>query len=299
VIQFLGGTAVVLAVIGFLGKSLVKALFDRDLKTLEVRMKTVADRTLEELKGCLRKEADRELESVKDRLQRERELASFRREARRLRDDRLRTEILRWANPILGSVTDLRRRLNNVLERGAHFSLSRESSSQAPAGWSITYEYFMPSTLFLFAQYFHWVRRMQVEMSFELFETQDDKDQFLNRLWQVSDALSKWPLGNEDAPFDIQVFVLEQRGIGEAVTVRAEASRCLDFAEFMEAWEEGPLDARLAPLRRLLEDVEPGPNGRWQRLQMVEQALGQLEQHCREILQPFRDPVIASEVSPS
>ena len=166
IIQFIGGTAVVLAVVAFLARSLIKLLFDRDLKTLEIRLKSRADQALEELKASWVLGANKQLESLRDQLQREREQLGRASEAGRARGDRIRTEILRWSNPILGAVTDLRARLVNILKDKAHLALRRTRPSELSDDWSITYEYFMPSTLFLFAQYFHWVQRLKVEMSF-------------------------------------------------------------------------------------------------------------------------------------
>jgi hypothetical protein len=300
IIQFLGGTAAVLALVGFLTRSLIKALFDRDLKTLEIRMKSAADQKLEELKKGWLLEANRELERLRDKLQRERDQLGRGEAARSAREERLRGEILRWANPILGAVSGLRYRLHNILERDAYRALQRLRPADLPPNWSITYEYFMPSTLFLFAQYFHWVRRLQVELGFELFETQGDKDRFFEQLRGVSTALGGWPQANACIGFDCQVFTLQQRGIAEAVTVRAEGLRCMDYHEFMEAWEDPPLSERLAPLRALLEEVVPGESCRWKRLVAVSGALQSLEQHCREMLKaPDRAPVAATPAAPA
>lgn len=221
-VQVVGVSAALLAFVGFLARSLIQALFSRDLKTLEIRMKYDADRKLEEMKRQWSREAGAQLEMLKDQLQRQRDGLERQYEAGRGRNERLRTEILRWSNPILAAVTDLHARLANILKDQGHDAL-RQQPDTAPvrAGWSISYGYFMPSTLFLFAQYFYWVHRLKAEISFELFETQDEKDQFLAHVHAVGKALGDWPLtGFAHDVGDRQVFTLQQRGIAEAVTGR-------------------------------------------------------------------------------
>jgi hypothetical protein len=48
----------------------------------------------------------------------------------------------------------------------------------------------MPSTLFLFAEYFAWIRLLQERLSFELFESQETKDRFFAAIWGVTKALA-------------------------------------------------------------------------------------------------------------
>jgi hypothetical protein len=289
IIQFLGGAALLLGAVAWMIKALIDALFKRDLKTLEIRMKSSANRELELLKAEMQKSAGAELETLKDRLQRGREQDTRSSEATQARAAWIRGEIHRWANPILGAVRDLESRLRNILKRGAYPALQRNpvAPHSIPQNWSISYDYFMPSTLFLFAQYFYWVRRLQEELGFELFESQADKDAFVGELWKVSDALGRWPL-LQDQPCtarDAQVFNLQQRGIGEAVRVRGDVSRCMGFDEFMDAWEDPPLSDQLAPLRLLLEDLVADGSCRWKRMEGVLAAVQGLEEHCRKLLQ--------------
>jgi hypothetical protein len=53
----------------------------------------------------------------------------------------VRTEVEHWANPILGAVRDLHRRLANILERG-NPALSRDAKRPIAPGWSLTGEYY-------------------------------------------------------------------------------------------------------------------------------------------------------------
>ena len=152
--------------------------------------------------------------------------------------------------------------------------------------WAIGYEYAIESTLFLFAEYFAWIRLLQEKLSFELFESQDTKDGFFEVVWDVSNALSYWPdrkvFGEGQ---DAQVFALQQRAIGELLINREkDAPRVLGYPEFLEACERDPrFGQALAPLRILLEGVSPGTK-RWRRLEWTLDALGTLNSHCRQLL---------------
>lgn len=74
------------------------------------------------------------------------------------KQERIRQEIVRWSNPILGAVNELDDRLWNILENAGHLALSNSYRVQNNPNWSLTYEHWMPSTLFLFGQYFAWVQ---------------------------------------------------------------------------------------------------------------------------------------------
>lgn len=264
-IAFLGGAAILLGAVAWLIKSLVQSHLERIAKGHEIALQAKAGS--------------------------ERDTETRHADAARVQSERIRSEILRWANPILGAVTDLKSRLKNVLKDTAYPALQTNPPKPIPPNWSITYEYFMPSTLYLFCQYFYWVRRLQEELSFELFETQADKDKFLVELRKVGGALSEWPVKLPLSPppppcagKDVQVFALQQRLLGEALTVRAEGGRCLGYDEFLEAWEDIPLSDHLAPLRALIDELIPADSCRWQRLERVFAALDSLEKHCESIL---------------
>lgn len=279
-IKFLGGSIVVVGAAAWLAKSLVKGLLEKDLKAFEHK----AEEELERLKGTMARKANSELETLRDRLQRDRESEGRSAQATAARNERIRGEVLKWANPILGAVADLRSRLVNILHDDADVALHASRRLPAKPGWSIQYAYFMPSTLYLFCTYFHWVRRLHEELSFELFETQHDKDAFLAQLRKVSDALGGWPMDPPCSGDDAQVFNLQQRVLGEALTVRSDGSRCMGYDEFLENWEDAPLSIHLAPLRELLQ--EPNRSDcRWRRLQDTLAALASVEAHCRQILQ--------------
>ncbi|HSC90643.1 MAG TPA: hypothetical protein VLB86_03215 [Gaiellaceae bacterium] len=221
-----------------------------------------------------------------------------RREARR---ERVREEVLRWANPIRNAVRGLESRLGNILELDLYKALSARSAGVDRAvhpEWAVSYEYVMPSTLFLFAEYFAWVQLLREWLSLELFESERSHQSFVAATWKVTDALGHWPLepdtGEEDdtgegklvlAGIDAQVFALQQRAIGELVIERdREPPRVLTYRAFLDSLDSDRRFASLIePLRSLLESLEPGTK-RWRRLERTNIALKELESECRALL---------------
>jgi hypothetical protein len=87
-------------------------------------------------------------------------------ETKKVEQERIRQEIIRWSNPILGAVNELDGRLWNILQNRAYLALSKSYKLHAIPNWSLTYEHWMPSTLFLFGQYFAWVQMLQARLSY-------------------------------------------------------------------------------------------------------------------------------------
>jgi hypothetical protein len=230
--------------------------------------------------------ADAELAALNARLASERDLQTRARDAAAAQSERIRAEILRWSNPIRGAVLDLKHRLRNILDSGGYAALQPTPNALVPKGWSIDHAYFLPSTLYVFCQYFHWVRRLEVELGFDLFASQRDKDAFIERLSAVSDALGEWWYGLSAAD-DRQVFRLQQRALGECLLVREPAPRCLDYPEFLMDHDAPPLETHLAPLIALIDGLDPQAHPeRWARLRRVLTALDALDDHTHQLLRP-------------
>jgi hypothetical protein len=270
-LKLLGGGAALVLAAAWLARLLLQSRIDQGLKAQELALKL---------------RLDTEMAAINDRLQREREAQARHADASLARAERLRAEVARWANPIRGAVLDLKARLNNMLNDDAYLALQRQPVKPIDPRWSIDPGYFVPSTLYLFCQYFHWVRRLQMELGFELFEQHTEKDDFMAKLLAVSQALSDWPVTPRCEGSDRQVFSLQQRALGEAMTVRAEAGRCLGYDEFLMQMEDAPLADLLLPLQALLQDLDPRPDDcRWPRLERVLAALQALDDHTRSVLQ--------------
>jgi len=209
--------------------------------------------------------------------------------ARSEKQERVRQEIVRWANPILASVRELESRLDNILEDDGYLALSQNYATHVNPNWSITYDYFMPSTLFLFGQYFAWVRMLQEELSFELFESQEQEKSFFDAVYKVGKALSSFPPrylppGVRCSGQDTQVFILQQRVIGELMTLRDDGRRCMGYPEFLKKLSDPEFKQHLEPLRTLLEELRPDNECRWKRLTAAHQALVELDSSCTQLL---------------
>jgi hypothetical protein len=203
------------------------------------------------------------------------------------KQERIRNEIRRWANPILDSVVGLEKRLKNVLDDHGHLALGKNTESAVPRGWSISYDYFMPSTLYYFAQYFCWVRLLQEELNFELFRSQKENDDFFHGLWNVTSALTTWPPADPCDGEDTQVFTLQQRGIGEALIVKdGRYRKCMSYHQFLRSYNNPIMQAHLAPLISLLHELKSDGGCRWNRVQATRAAIVELRKCCEAILQP-------------
>ena len=207
---------------------------------------------------------------------------------RAAQEDRIRDEVIRWANPILGSVKALQARLRNILCHSGYLALSRRSQTEIDPEWSITFEYFLPSTIYLFCQYFCYVRLLEERLGFELFEKQKDKDDFFERVHAVGRTLSSYPhpgLAKLSGIGDRQVFTLQQRAFGEAMAVgTGDECRCMRYFEFLSNWNCSKFRETYEPLVRFIESLEPKHEHRWRRLEMMNEGLIELHKSCRRLL---------------
>ena len=248
-----------MGVTAFLGRTLFGWLVDRDLEARRAELEHEGARAVERLRAELTRDAER--------------------------TDHLHDEIRRWANPILDAVDGLLGRLGNLLHNEGWVAL-RPGGAPHPE-WTITHDYFVPSTVYLFAQYFCWTQRLREELSFRLFESHEEKDAFFARQLEAAQCLSEWPLPDVDAPVedDAQVFLLQQRRMGEALMVDGPAGPgCLRYADFAARWDEGEaFRAHFQPLYAFLEKLSP-ETARWQRLISMEERLAAVRVECRRIL---------------
>jgi hypothetical protein len=246
VLRTLGTTGIIVAALAWVSKALLDHLLAKELSNSSLRLKAESDRQLEDLKAELKLHGDQEIEAVKSRatnaleaakLDFNKALAAYQSqlETESARRERITQEIVRWANPIHDSVIGLLARLDNILSDGGYLALSEETERDIAQGWSITYRYFMPSTLFLFAQYFCWVRLLHERMSLELFGSNETATTFFDKAWAVGRTLSNFPMADAAPGQDMQVFSLQHRGVGEALIIREDGvMRCMRYAEFLQ-----------------------------------------------------------------
>ncbi|MFK4502879.1 hypothetical protein ABIF86_007170 [Bradyrhizobium japonicum] len=306
VLRTIVSTGVVVAILSFLARTTITHYLKRNVETHKANLtrdvetqKTELSREVETHKAGL----SREVESHKARLaldgethkawlsqQAQEALAAFKAEldTKTARFDRIRQEILLWSNPILGSVRELQNRLDNIIADEGYLLLSPNSKAEINPEWSIDYEYFFPSTVFLFAQYFCWVRLLEERLSFELFEEQVEKDQFFQKVNEVGRTLSEFPLRETEEishPGDIQVFRLQQRALGETLYVGDGTNlRAMRYSEFLEKWNDAKFKRRFDPLAHFLNKLEPKEKSRWKRLVLMREALQELQSTCEHLL---------------
>ena len=207
-------------------------------------------------------------------------------EGEKQKRERILREVIRWSNPVLSSVQSLQSQLRNILKQGGYAAMSKGYKPKTLSGWSISYEYFMNSLLFLFGQYFAWIRMMQDEMNFELFESQAEKDGFFRAVHKVNHALSTYPPTNYQCKGkDMQVFSLQQRAMGELLIIRENTGkRCMSYPEFLNAMKNKEFKQHFQPLIALLDGIRPDDECRWKRLHAMMEELENLEKVCKELL---------------
>jgi hypothetical protein len=215
-------------------------------------------------------------------IQKQRDLETI--ESYKAKNERIRQEITRWTNPILGAVQDLEARLTNILEIQGYTALTENYQENVNPNWSISYEYFMNSSLYLFAQYFCWIRILQKRINFEMFKSQQEKNNFFKAIECVCKALGDFPPNYGRG--DMQLFQLQQRAIGEQMIVRnGDDLECLSYSEFIKKLiEDNNFERQIMPLRSLLDDLDPENVGRWERFKTTQKQLKILNDACIKIL---------------
>ena len=288
VLKIIGSSAVVVGVLGYFMKSAFAHFLAADLETHKAQLKSAADSALKVQEAELKLKTDRHLADLTAKNQTELERLKAGIATGTARAERVRQEIERWANPISGAVDDLKARLFNIRQLGGHTGLS--PGGAPPAGWKIGYDYFLPSTVFIFAQYFCWIRLLQESLTFELFP-QAEKDEFLKRVRAVGHPLSTWPMEgppvDAEPEDDAQIFALQQRAIGDSMIVPdAGGVRCMRAGAFLDSWSDAAFRAKFQPLVAFLDGLTPDRALRWERLARMDVALEDLSELCRNILAP-------------
>jgi hypothetical protein len=259
-LRTLGSTAVVLAVLAYVSRG----AFDHFLAT-----------DLEKYKNEIRAEYEQKFEKYKIQLAHE---------------DRIRNEIVRWSNPILSAVTELKNRLGNILKYEGYLALSEHPEQKINPNWTIRYDYFFPSTVYLFSRYFCATDLLEEKLSFELFEKHELKDRFFEKVHAVGNVLSEFPLQKLDEErigdlTDRQVFGLQQRAIGESLVAPDGAdSRCMRYSEFLQKWKDPSFQLVVEPLTTFIKEVGLETKRPWKRTELMSDALEELRRKCRELL---------------
>jgi hypothetical protein len=286
VLTQIGTAATVVGVVGFLGKLAVDHLFKAHLESLKAELRHKNDKELLEVKNKF------ELDLLNEKSTADKGIILFQHslESGAASDERIRRELVAWANPIQDAVKGLNSRLHNILDpkEQGYLALDPKTAKDDP-NWSIDHEYFLTSTLYYFGQYFAWIRMLEEELNFEIFRSHDQKGEFFRHVILVSKALGDY---HSSSPYagtgnDTQVFRLQQRAIGEALAIREGKRRaCMPYNVFATR-KRDTADTMvlpfLAPLIHLVDCLKPGER-RYARLEAVWTALRGLEQNCQQLL---------------
>jgi hypothetical protein len=275
----LGTATAIVAAIAVIGKTAVTKFFEGGIATLKEELKRRNDLELQEVKqrflASLQEEkqkADLDRERFKKKLETEAELS-----------DRIRDLIVTWSNPILNSVRGLEDRLTNILCEEGFLALDPSRGNQDP-DWSVSYDYFLGSTMYLFGQYFCWVNMLREKLSFELFQSHAEKDAFFAAIALVDRSLSEYPPMCDGTGNDTQVFRLQQRQMGELLSTTVDGHpACLAYGLFLTKLSRPEFENAFKPLRRLVDAVQPGER-RWTRLTNTLELLTPLKQECEALL---------------
>ncbi len=270
-IETLTSTAIIVAALGWISSKGIQHWL-----TLQVENhKSSLDQQVETFKSDLKAKSDRQLEEFKNQLT-----------ERSAEKDRIRNEVARWSNPIPSAITELNHRLNNILDDQGYLALSPDARQLVNPQWSIRYDYFFPSTIYLFSRYFCWTGLLEEKVGFELFDKQDDKEAFFARLREVNSKLSAFPLDQlQDirSEEDSQIFTLEQRSMGETLRSKDE-SRCMTYSEFLERWSDANFRKSFEPLTTFMNGIEPSRQRPWKRLKLMMMSLNELEKDSKKLL---------------
>jgi hypothetical protein len=281
----LGSTTIIVGALAFVAQAAIKHLLTRDIAKHKEALTFETQKQL----LALKKTADEQLLTQKNTFDTQMESFKAEADANAARKDRIREQVTQWANPILDAIRGLETRLNNILSDGGYFALSNDTQSKVNPEWSITYDYFYPTTIYLFSQYFCWIRLFEENLSFELFTAHPEKDSFLEKVREVERTLSAYPmkeLSDLTGTGDRQIFRLQQRAMGETLATSQETSgpRCMRVSDFLEKWKEPNFSPQFSPLTQFVDRLRPEDKFRWKRLQLMQSALQRLRRECEHLL---------------
>lgn len=200
------------------------------------------------------------------------------------RQERVRTELIKWSNDVNVAVDDLYGRLGAILNQNGWVALNPAFVRSPTAVWSVTHEYYMNSTLFLFGQFFGWIQLLREDVNYEIFRNARENSDFISALLGVSKSLGDYPL-TYCMGHDAQVFRLQQRAIADLFIVSGDGTpRMLRYHEFISKKDEADFAPHLDPLRELLVGISPEGDCRWPRIEHLFGTIGALKTQCNQIL---------------
>jgi hypothetical protein len=201
-----GGGVAALAVVAYLGKSLISYQLAREMEMQKSRLKAEGDEQAELLKARLLTAArldDRQFE--------------------------LEQVMRRYQGPMLHAAYDLQSRLYNILNNRFFEIYFADGSPEQK-------HYAQYNTAFLIAQFFGWTEIVRLEVQFIEF----GESEKTRRLSDIRDGVySLWQTDRFTDP--LMIWAGEQRGIGELMIVGSgEQLTCRGYANFLKSFSAEP-----------------------------------------------------------
>lgn len=195
----IGGTTTALLVVGFLSKSLIGHIFNKEMESYKSKLSHENNIAIEEIKAEL--------------------LRSAKKEDRTIEYEQV---MKRYQGPLLHAVYDLQSRLYNIIVQGlinAYYIHGNDSEK----------EYVVNNTVFVIAQYFAWTEIIRREIQFIDFRDLVNT----KKLSELRDNI--YGLWQTDGYSDLfRVWAGEQRAIGELmVEEKNNQLTCIGYAAFL------------------------------------------------------------------
>ncbi|MEO5332373.1 MAG: hypothetical protein H7839_10150 [Magnetococcus sp. YQC-5] len=176
----------------------------------------------------------------------------------RIKDRRSSLKLFyRCSAPIIHSSYLLIRRLQNIIDEKNHIALSE--SWQPKPHWPMTNEYFVESTIYLFGLYFAALEKFEADSMHLLSEGKNYKALF-ELIKNTRRALYDVSL-NTDRIFDFQVYLMEQKAIGDLFLSDKNDFKVISYSEFMLSMKNEEHFIRvMSPIKKLIINISNGDN---------------------------------------
>ncbi|MCG8311863.1 MAG: hypothetical protein MI976_01490 [Pseudomonadales bacterium] len=234
----IGGTATALLAVGFLSKTLVSHLINKEMENHKAQLSHENNIALEEMKAALIRTAKNEDRTIEYEL-----------------------VMKRYKGPLLHAVYDLQSRLYNIIVQGlvnVYYTNGNDSEK----------EYVVNNTVFVIAQYFAWTEIIRREIQFIDFR---DLRQTRELSELRDNVYGLWQTDGFDDPF--RIWAGEQRAIGELMIENLnDRSSCIGYATFLKKLEDNT-EPLFKKLQKDVESLAIAGTDSYPRLQAVQNAL--------------------------
>ena len=103
-------------------------------------------------------------------------------ESQKSEKNRVHDEVIRWSTPTLAAVVELEDRLNNIQNEYGYAALARDTTDQIKSKWKMSYDYFLPSSVYLFSRYFCTINLIEESLSIEVFKSAEEEHEFFQKI---------------------------------------------------------------------------------------------------------------------